>query len=94
MFLQVSVILSTGGGVRGCSGGVRAWLLGGRAWQRGGHAWRGGVRGMHPPPRYGRSLRGRYASYWNAFLLYCTFVMYRGAARWLPGAMLRKRSGE
>ena len=34
------------------------------------HGKRGGMRGMHPPPlRYGRSLRGRYASYWNAFLL-------------------------
>ena len=32
---------------------------------KGGHAWqRGGMCGMH-----GRSLRGRYASYWNAFLL-------------------------
>ena len=32
---------------------------------KGGHAW------YAPPPiptRYGRSLRGRYASYWNAFL--------------------------
>ena len=30
----------------------------------------GGVHVMHPPRtmRYGRSMRGRYASYWNAFL--------------------------
>ena len=28
--------------------------------------------GMHqPPPRRRRSMGGRYASYWNAFLLYC-----------------------
>ena len=42
-----------------------------------GHAWPGGcvagVHAMHTPPqpdtmRYGRSMRGRYASYWNAFL--------------------------
>ena len=47
MFLQVSVILSTGGGMCGCSGG-HAWLLWGacmvaprgHAWLlRGGHAW-------------------------------------------------------
>ena len=45
-----------------------------------GHAWQGacmarvmgGVHGMHTPhdtTRYGRSMRGRYASYWNVFLL-------------------------
>ena len=32
----------------------------------------GGMRGMHAPQpdttRYGRSMSGRYASYWNAFL--------------------------
>ena len=44
MFLQASVILLTGGGVRGCSGG------GVRGWSRGGHAWLvtggwGGMRG-------------------------------------------------
>ena len=42
MFLQVSVILSTGGGVRGCSWVGHAWLLWGgvhgcSGW--GGHAW-------------------------------------------------------
>ena len=54
--------------------GGHAWLLRGRVWRRGvcmvkgacGKGW--GVRGMHPP-RYDRSLRGRYASYWNALLL-------------------------
>ena len=58
-------------------------MAGGHAWQRGvcgrgecvagegvcmagGHAWH-----AHIPntTRYGRSMRGRYASYWNAFLL-------------------------
>ena len=63
------------GGMHGCSqgacvakGGMRREV--GRAvcvakWE--------GVHGMHPQPpptRYGRSLRGRYASYWNAFLFY------------------------
>ena len=34
----------------------------------------GGVRGMHAPPtRYGRSMRGRYASYRNAFLFEIRF---------------------
>ena len=37
----------------------------------GGHVWQGGVHAMHAPTRHydiGRSMRGRYASYWNAFL--------------------------
>ena len=64
MFLQVSVILSTGGtdvhgcsrgGMRGCSwGGGHAWLL-----------WGGGMRGFFDEIR---SMSRRYASYWNAFL--------------------------
>ena len=29
---------------------------------------KGGVHGMEPPMRYGWSMRGRYAFYWNAFL--------------------------
>ena len=36
----------------------------------------GGVRAMHTSPdtmRYGRSMHGRYASYWNAFLLVMIF---------------------
>ena len=62
-------------------------VKGGCAWQRwGGHAWqrgacvaKGGMRGKGGacvvyPPRYGRSLRGRYASYWNAFLLVISCV--------------------
>ena len=27
--------------------------------------------------RYGRSMRGRYASYWNAFLLKCKFYTFK-----------------
>ena len=61
-----------GGGVRGCSQGGHAWLLG-----PGGHAWflPGGACVVFP---WGgacigydeiRSMSGRYASYWNAFLL-------------------------
>ena len=38
--------------------------------------WAGGVHVMHPPRtmRYGRSMRGRYASYWNAFLYTAIFA--------------------
>ena len=119
MFLQVSVILSTGGrawlpggcmfagGMCGCQGGMRgcgghAWLqggmrgCGGHAWLQGGmrgcwgacvvgeHAWLlGGMRGCgghvwlpggHAWLQGGvgydeiRSMSGRYATYWNAFL--------------------------
>ena len=107
MFLQVSVILSTGGacvvaprgGVCGCSGGacIVAWgslrgcsggacvvALGGCAWllwggmcgYSGGHALLlpGGAcvvapgGGMHGFFDEIRSMRGRYASYWNAYL--------------------------
>ena len=60
MFLHVSVILSTVGGVRGKGGVAR------------GHAWQGGCVPRAPPGRYYgygiRSMSGRYASYWNAFL--------------------------
>ena len=67
------------GGVCGrgdmCGGGHG----GGHAWQGGmhgggvcggGHAWQGACMPRMPPDttRYGRSMRGRYASYWNAFL--------------------------
>ena len=69
MFLQVSVILSTGGGVRGCSGGR------GMRGCSGGHAWLlpGGVHGCSGGGHacfYDeiRSMSGRYASYWNAYL--------------------------
>ena len=66
------------GGMCGCSrGGMHAWLLpGGHAWflrgacivAPGGRAWfhRGGVHGFFDEIR---SMSGRYASYWNLFLL-------------------------
>ena len=70
------------GGMHGCLGG-HAWLLrgcvrgcsGGHAWLLGGHVWLllggcmvllGGMRGFFHEIR---SMSGRYASYWNAFLL-------------------------
>ena len=75
------------GGMYGRGGawqGGRAWQ--GHAWQGGmhsmglcmaggsvhggGHAWQGGVRGRYYEIR---SMSGRYASYWNAFLL---FIFY------------------
>ena len=72
-----SVILFTGGHVwwgghtwrghawQGGMHGRGACVGGGHVWQ-GGHAWH-----TCPPPdtmRYSQSMRGRYASYWNAFL--------------------------
>ena len=40
----------------------------------------GGMHGMYPPlchsTRYGRSMRGQYTSYWNAFLLREFFRTY------------------
>ena len=64
--------------VGGVHGGGHAWqgscMVGGHAWQGcvcgGGHAWQGACMPHMPPDttRYGRSMRGRYASYWNAFL--------------------------
>ena len=71
------------GGMRGCSGGGggHAWLLGGHAWLLGGvrgfiwggmHGFiRGGVCGFFSFFGYNEigSMSGRYASYWNAFLL-------------------------
>ena len=53
------------GGVHGKGGGMPG--KGGHVWQKGG--W-GACVVCTPPPRYGRSLRRRYSSYWNAFLLW------------------------
>ena len=53
-------VVAPRGGMRGCSGG-HAWLLGGVH----GCSW-GGMRGFFDEIR---SMSGRYASYWNAFLL-------------------------
>ena len=54
---------------------VGACIVGGHAWQgtcvAGGHVSQGACMPCTPRPdttRYGRSMRGRYASYWNAFL--------------------------
>ena len=47
-------VVAPRGGMRGCSQGGHAWLL-----------WGGGVRGFFDEIR---SISGRYASYWNAFL--------------------------
>ena len=59
------------GGVCGERGGMHGegacMVKGGCVWWGGVHGERGGMRSMHPP-RNSRSLRGRYASYWNAFL--------------------------
>ena len=58
------VCLSTGGGGGGaCMAGGHVWW--GRAWW-GGHVWQGGMHGRYHEIR---SMSGRYASYWNAFLL-------------------------
>ena len=49
------------GGVCGKRGDMHG--KGGVCSERGRHAWY-----ARPPTRYGQSMRGRYASYWNAFL--------------------------
>ena len=46
----------------------------------GGHVWQGDVRDMYAPlgRYYGygiRSMSGRYASYWNAFLVYSNLLV-------------------
>ena len=55
------------GGVHGrgacVAGGVRGRGMHGGVHVAGGHAWRGGMPGI-------QSMSGRYASYWNAFLLF------------------------
>ena len=66
---------------------------GGHVWQRvgvcmakaGGHVWRkeGACMVCTPPTRYGRSLCGQYASYWNAFLLINRLCCSKRHCRWL-----------
>ena len=58
------------GGVHGGGGVV---LGGGMRGRGGGHVWWGHAWHAYPPPapdttRYGRSMSGRYTSYWKAFL--------------------------
>ena len=76
MFSQADVILSTGGGIwsGGFGQGWGVWSEGGGCLVRGGQSFfRGvshcseGVLHFRDPPM--RSMHGRYASYWNAFLL-------------------------
>ena len=56
------------GGMHGCSRGVRAWFFGGCVFFSGGMCgFLGGVHGFFDEIR---SMSGRYASYWNAFLLF------------------------
>ena len=83
------VVLFSWGGVHGFIGGacmvlfrgVCVVLFGGHAWfYPGGRAWfylGGGVRGFFSFSGYNeiRSMSGRYASYWNAFLLHGILVM-------------------
>ena len=75
------------GGMHGClgvcvvAGGAACVVARGHVWWPGGHAWLPG--GMHGWGVHGcrgacmgydeiQSMSGRYASYWNAFLLYKT----------------------
>ena len=74
----MSTILSTGGGMRGFLGGwggVCGFFWGVHASWGGVHASRG-VRGFSGCIGYNeiRSMSGRYASYWNAFLLSYYFL--------------------
>ena len=71
------------GGMRGfIRGGMRGFIQGGAGvsgFMRGGRAWfysGGGVRGFSSFCGYNeiRSMSGRYASYWNAFLYYMFFI--------------------
>ena len=78
----VCVVAPEGVGMCGCSRGGHAWLLFGGACMvapggacvvaLGGCAWLllgGGMRGIRRDTEI-RSMSGRYASYWNAFLYY------------------------
>ena len=78
------------GGMHGFIQGACMVLFGGHAWfYSGGHAWfylggmrgfiQGGVRGFFSFFGYNeiRSMSGRYASYWNAFLLELCLVFFK-----------------
>ena len=69
------------GGMHGCSGG-HAWLLQGGVWLLPGggmHGCSGGVCGFFDEIR---SMSGRYASYWNAFLFVETFYKLAIMMHW------------
>ena len=64
----------------GMCGEGHAWqgvCAAGWACMAGGHAWQGTCMACTPPARYYeiRSMSGRYASYWNAFLLSRKFIL-------------------
>ena len=66
-----------GGGMSGCLGGCI--VAGGHVWLAGGHAWLQGcmvVGGACVGYDEIRSMSGRYASYWNAFLLEQILIRY------------------
>ena len=65
-YVFTGVCLSIGGGSSVLGDLLRGGLLQGGAWSRGG--WYPSMHWGRPPRRYGYC-RGRYASYWNAFLL-------------------------
>ena len=83
-------VVAPGGGMHSCSRGGAWFLLGGMhgfCWEvcmvfAGGHVWflPGGMHGFSPGGCIGydeiRSMSGRYASYWNAFLLFIISLFY------------------
>ena len=87
IFSQASVILSTGGGGGGVRG--RGGMRGSGVCMARGYTWQGGMCDAHLPGRYYgyglRSMSGRYASYWNAFLLLFIFI-----ANFLPKTLQGK----
>ena len=72
------------GGMHGgeaCMEGMDRHAWWGCAWQGGIHGGVGGICGMHAPQQILRdtvmwSMRGWYASYWNAFLLSYVFIVF------------------
>ena len=78
------------GGVCGREACMSGGMCGRGACMAGGCAWVGGMHGRgacmpHMPPdtmRYGQSMRGQYASYWNAFLFTCASVLSLQRRKW------------
>ena len=69
-------------GVCGCSRGACVVAPGGHAWLLRGHAWLllGGMHGIQWDKEI-QSMSGRYASYWNAFLLESVITIF-ACAKW------------
>ena len=65
------------GGMHGCSGGACVVAPGGHAWLLlgGMRDCSGGMRGIRRDTEI-RSMSGRYASYWNAFLFFFNFRIF------------------